>query len=117
MYFPHRNKHETNVLQYKTWQLYRDGLLLQRGSNTQLHFSHPGLEDSLSVVDPVCIRIVMGKTFAESLLADIDLAWLDKDFAINKKRAIIVCPYFDYRQLSNAKIETLVKLVSSMHIK
>lgn len=105
---------DKQVLFYKTWQRYRDEKLLQECSSTQLHFNHDGLGAALSIADPGSIRIVMGKAFAESVLASTEVIWMDKDFAINKKLAIVVCPYFDYRQLSNVKIETLAKLVSSL---
>jgi hypothetical protein len=39
---------------------------------------------------------------------------LDNDFAINRSLKIIVCPYFDYRQLSNIKIERLAELIVSL---
>lgn len=99
------------ILQYKTWQCYRDEKLLQAGSSSQLHFASSLMAENLSRVDDSCIRIVMGKAFAETLLEGIELTWLDRDFAINKALGIIVCPYFDYRQLSNAKIETLIELI------
>lgn len=105
------------VLSYKTWQQYRDASLLQEGSNTQLYFDHDELAALLSGDDPYSVRIVMGKTFAESVLKDITLTWLDSCFAINKELGIIVCPYFDYRQLSNERIETLVKHVTALQRK
>lgn len=108
------NINDTAILKHKTWQLYRDEMLLQAGSHTQLHFGALALGQSLAIADPGCIRIVMGKTFAEPLLVNNKLTWLDKDFAINETLAIIVCPYFDYRQLSNVKIDILVDLVSVM---
>ena len=107
------NVDDLAILKYKTWQLYRDKMLLQAGSQTQLHFGHADLEGVLVIEDPSCIRIVMGKTFADSLFVNGSLTWLDKDFAINKKLGVIVCPYFDYRQLSNVKIDRLVSLVIS----
>jgi hypothetical protein len=108
------SKNDADILQYKTWQCYRDERLLQGGSDTQLHFSHVALAQCLLIVDAGAIRIVMGKAFSESLLADAEMTWVDKDFAINKKLSIIVCPYFDYRQLSNVKIAVLVNLVLAL---
>ncbi len=105
---------DSAVLNYKTWQQYRDERLLQQNSNTQLYFDHDELAALLSQADPHSVRIVMGKTFAESVLKDISLTWLDSYFAINKALGIIVCPYFDYRQLSNERIETLVKHVVAL---
>jgi hypothetical protein len=105
---------DSAVLSYKTWQQYRDERLLQKNSNTQLYFDHDELAALLSDADPHSVRIVMGKTFAESMLKDINLTWLDSYFAINKALGIIVCPYFDYRQLSNERIEILVKHVIAL---
>jgi hypothetical protein len=105
---------DSAVLNYKTWQQYRDERLLQQNSNTQLYFDHDELAALLSQADPHSVRIVMGKTFAESVLKDISLTWLDSYFAINKALGIIVCPYFDYRQLSNERIEILVKHVIAL---
>lgn len=107
-----KEKNQT-ILQYKKWQQYRDQKLLQRGSDTELHFNSVALKPALSLIDDD-IRIIMGKAFAETLLMGIELKWLDNDFAINEKLSIIVCPYFDYRQLSNAKIDTLITLMSSL---
>ena len=58
----------------------------------------------------------MGKGFADQVLVDANakgliLTWLDNDFAINPDIGLIVCPYFDYRQLSNIKIESLAELM------
>lgn len=105
---------DSAVLNYKTWQQYRDEKLLQNDSRTQLYFDSDELSALLSVVDPHSIRIVMGKAFAESVLKNITLTWLDSCFAINKELSIIVCPYFDYRQLSNERIEILVKHVIAL---
>ena len=106
--------HDSTILNYKTWQQYRDKALLQEGSGTQLYFDSDGLSSLLSAADPHSTRIVMGKAFAESVLKNITLTWLDSYFAINKELSIIVCPYFDYRQLSNERIEILVKHVIAL---
>lgn len=102
-----------SILQYQTWQRYRDERLLQVGSFSQLHFACPSLNQALSFMDEGCIRMVMGKAFSETLLEGIELTWLDGDFATNKALGIIVCPYFDYRQLSNEKIDILVEVILS----
>lgn len=107
-------KNEQSILSYKTWQEYRDEKLLQQGSNTQLYFDHEGMTNLLSQEDIGSVRIVMGKIFAEESLKNIRLIWLDSYFAINKELGIIVCPYFDYRQLSNERIEVLVRHVISL---
>jgi hypothetical protein len=61
----------------------------------------------------------MGKTYAKSLLSsgalDLELIWLNNEFAINHSQRLIVCPYFDYRQLSNVKIERLAELIKELN--
>jgi hypothetical protein len=60
----------------------------------------------------------MGRTYAKSLVQSkqltVPLTWLDGEFAINKKERVIVCPYFDYRQLSNIKIVRLATLIKHL---
>jgi len=99
-----------------TWQQYRDGYLLQQGSHTALLFNAPILEKYTSTLHIIC-----GRTYAKQLLStgklNVQFTWLDDEFAINKANNIIVCPYFDYRQLSNIKIERLAKLLSEFKYK
>jgi len=93
-----------------SWQKYRDSFLLQSRSETALLFSTPHLS-----TEKKAIHIICGKTYAKHLLATGQLAasfvWLDEEFAIDKTQNLVVCPYFDYRQLSNIKIEKLVSLL------
>ncbi|QFI40254.1 hypothetical protein FR932_09290 [Moritella marina ATCC 15381] len=95
------------------WQQYRDGYLLQAGSATALLFSPPKLDDN-----PHTLHIICGRTYAKDLLASgqlqANLIWLDDEFAIDVKNRLIVCPYFDYRQLSNIKIERLSVMLSGI---
>ena len=128
------------LLHHTCWQEYRDQSLLQQGSETELHLDvvmiehaewpsrlnhdlhcedqdkgqneEKGNTQARSMVKP--LHIVMGKSFSERILKGTALEWLDSDFAINRQRRIIVCPYFDYRQLSNIKIERLVELIVSL---
>ncbi len=105
---------------FTSWQRYRDQVLLQSGSATQLYLgaiSIAPVEDSsaVAVVHEDVVHIVMGKAYAERILVNVELNWLDTDFAINRQQKIIVCPYFDYRQLSNSKIEFLASLIISLH--
>ena len=105
-----------------TWQIYRDNILLQHNSHTALLFSKPELklnrvaQDSSSSTGT--INIVMGKQYAASLGLDREhdneLAIINSDFAINEKDKLIICPYFDYRQLSNIKIDHLIKLITKL---
>ena len=112
------NKVDSQWCRYPTWQQYRDRELLQAGSGTELHFNRLGLEQEFSqlVNRDDAIRLIMGKGFADQVLVDANakgliLTWLDNDFAINPDIGLIVCPYFDYRQLSNIKIESLAELM------
>jgi hypothetical protein len=109
--------------QYASWQDYRDQSLLQQGSETELHIDTHLIDSSATTLGlnipsdgNSAVHIIMGKAFSERLLANVSrecvqVNWLDNDFAINRSLNIIVCPYFDYRQLSNIKIERLAKLV------
>jgi len=91
---------------YSTWQTYRDGFLLTKTSRQAMLFNDRILTD-----DENCINIICGKTHAKKLQGDNDLCWLDEDFAIDSNNRIIVTPYFDYRQLSNIKLEKLVSII------
>lgn len=97
-----------------TWQSYRDRYLLQLKNNTALLFSAPQLEPSKDIVHIIC-----GKGHAKTLISsgklEVNLVWLDEEFAIDSHNKLIVCPYFDYRQLSNIKIERLADLLRSLH--
>lgn len=97
------------------WQQYRDAQLLQKNSFTALLFSAPELSSAKQTIHIIC-----GKTHANYLIESQQLAaglnWLDHEFAIDKLNRLIVCPYFDYRQLSNIKIERLSKLIDSLLI-
>lgn len=102
-----------------TWQEYRDKHLLQANSKTALLFSNPillGAETASLNNDTV--HIICGKGYAKSLInkgqLNVNLVWLDDEFAIDTHHNLIVCPYFDYRQLSNIKIERLSKLLLSL---
>lgn len=93
---------------YKSWQIYRDQQLLQSHDSRQLLFSAPVLKANKSV------HIVSGKNYFQSLNLPVSSHWIDEDFAIAKKERLIVCPYFDYRQLSNQKISRLTELILAM---
>lgn len=93
---------------YKRWQDYRDCRLLQRGSAEQLRFDRCLMGDE-------GINIVCGRAHAQSLQLPDDLSWLEQDFAISAKQRVIVSPYFDYRQLSNVKIQRLCELIQALY--
>lgn len=95
-----------------SWQQYRDQLLLQAGSNTALLFSMPELKPETKD-----IHIVAGRTHAGALLdngLNAQLNWLNKEFAIDKFNRLLVCPYFDYRQLNNEKLVYLAQLIRTL---
>lgn len=102
-----------------TWQEYRDGFLLQPHSKTSLLFSAPQLKPIPHNANQKAVHIIIGKTYAKSLLStgllDIELIWLNSEFAINRSERVIVCPYFDYRHLSNVKIERLAELIKELN--
>lgn len=93
-----------------SWQHFRDHQLLQASSNTGLFFSPLTWEQTAKDSDKN-IHIVMGKTYANSLKLPSSLSWLNHEFAIDVSRRLIVCPYFDYRQLSNQKIIFMVNVL------
>lgn len=97
----------------KSWQEFRDNRLLQSGSNTSLLFSTPRICEDASEYSTV-IHLVMGKTYAKALPLASSLTWLDHEFAIHNQANLLVCPYFDYRQLSNIKIIRLVELIKPL---
>lgn len=99
-----------------SWQQFRDQQLLQTGSNTALLFSLPQL-----AANRYAIHIIAGRTHAKTLLdagLAVQLHWLNNEFALDVKQRLLVCPYFDYRQLNNEKIQRLATLISELpHVK
>jgi len=109
---------------YKTWQVLRDEYLLQEHSKECLLFSgirfnnsdfkNSQIQSSEKSNDKNIITLVMGKTYAKKLGIDQHCYWLSEHFAINTAKKIIICPYFDYRQLSNIKITQLAQLMKQL---
>lgn len=93
-----------------SWQALRDNRLLQAGSGTALWF---GIPEEFS---PDVLHIVTGKTYANSLTFASSFHWKTPEFALDVKRNLVVCPYFDYRQLSNSKILFLTDLLNQLHL-
>ena len=99
---------------YSSWQAYRDNRLLQAQSGTALLFS-PVLPDEFCM--PGTVHLILGRTYAKTLYPPQQWLWLDHDFALINtghradNNRVMVCPYFDYRQLSNSKIIRLVSLL------
>lgn len=105
-----------DVKPYSSWQDFRDQGLLRHNSNTALLFSEPDFLDLTGSQQSgkQTITIIMGKTYANSLPNVGSLTWLDNEFALIAAKQLIVCPYFDYRQLSNIKILRLVTLIKQL---
>ena len=89
---------------FSSWQDYRDGLLLSAQSRQALLFD--GLPRRSG-----CVTIVSGKTHAEKLGVMAGAAPLQDGFFRQREARLIVSPYFDYRQLSNARLARLQELV------
>lgn len=91
-----------------SWQEYRDQQLFQQQAQEALLFSTPPIGTGQQ------LHIIAGKTYAQRL--DLPpLTWLDAHFAIHKAQRLIVAPYPDYRQLSNARIAQLIQLMNEIH--
>lgn len=103
---------------YDTWQDFRDKGLLQQHSHENLLFNLPK-QTVLNNLSGNCmsqnnISIIMGKTYATRLGIAKTCHWLSEEFAINTEKKWIICPYFDYRQLSNIKITKLCQLIKHL---
>lgn len=94
---------------FTRWQDLRDQLLLQQDSGYALLFSPPPLK-----ADSTGVRLLLGKGYAAELGLAAELIWLDDSFARHRERDVLVCPYFDYRQLSDEKIRRLAALLKSV---
>lgn len=110
---------EYNTHDYNTWQVLRDKYLLQDHSKECLLFSTISfgdieLKNKESDSDKNIVTLVMGKTYAKKLGIDEHCYWLSESFAVNTDKNLIICPYFDYRQLSNIKITQLVQLMKQL---
>ena len=103
---------------FTRWQDYRDACLLQSGSATALLFSPPCFDAKPSGQTQQTIHIIMGKGYAQQCGFEYEPPFLLEhqhgDFAVYQQKRLILCPYFDYRQLSNEKITVLVDIIFSM---
>jgi len=106
----HADHHSTNKV---SWQDYRDSMLLQHGSQEALLFSKPDFSKK-----NYTYHVIAGRTYAKKILRDNNfthsLIWLDQEFAIDRVSNLVICPYLDYRQLSNIKITRLIDLLNSL---
>ncbi|MEI8592593.1 DUF6942 family protein [Photobacterium sp. Hal280] len=102
--------HSTNA---PSWQSFRDDFLLQQSSQTALLFNPPVLDVTETVPR---YHIIMGRTYAKKLIHEekltVPFIWLDNEFALNREHKLVICPYFDYRQLSNSKIDRLASILA-----
>lgn len=112
---------ELAPMQFSKWQHLHDDYLLQAHSNTCLLFSAPNIKVSNNAFTKEALvkthnklHIILGKGYGESLALFENCTWLNNDFAVNFDEGIIICPYFDYRQLSNNKISQLVRLIQQL---
>ena len=128
---------ELSADKFSSWQQLRDDQLLQAHSQHCLLFSAPKLIPSLSTDKAFCqptnsnsqatrltkvtkdsadttLHIVLGKGYAQELSLTNESTWLSDDFAMNTELGLIICPYFDYRQLSNVKIIQLAGLIKQL---
>lgn len=101
------------------WQEYREKMLLQNSANECLIFA----AERLSEYKGKLIQIVSGYGYAQKMglfplegEEGLSLENLGDGFYWNVSNAVIVTPYFDYRQLSNVKIDYLVCLIKKMII-
>lgn len=119
--YPQRSdcqQHFAVIESLTSWQAYRDQCLLQANSGTSLLFTPPTIRlDTHDTADNT-IHIVMGKGYAQRLGFEYELPQLldhhHGDFAVYEQRRLILCPYFDYRQLSNEKISVVVDIILRM---
>lgn len=97
--------------QSERWQDDRDKYLLQAGSGTLLLFSPPLWPA------PNAVHLVMGKAHATASGLTLetlpDLGAYDEHFTFSPTHRLILTPYFDYRQLSNARLEQLAQLIET----
>lgn len=100
---------------YSSWQQYRDHQLLQAGSCTALLF---GAATALAVCAKPPgqqLRLIAGRQHARQIIsagAPLQLTWLDSEFALDVAQRLVVCPYLDYRQLSDEKIRRLAHVLT-----
>jgi hypothetical protein len=93
------------------WQTCRDRRLLRSGSACALLFEHSCVPEQ----EQLCL--VMGQTFgrAEGWLENDQTLPAEQPFVLHPEHAVIVTPYFDYRQLSNARLASLIQRISDRH--
>ncbi len=95
-----------------SWQDYRESLLLKDDGLFQLVCIGDGsLKAQLATYSSDTLVLLTGKKCADAVGVLEKAIWLDTEFAQIEQRNWLVCPYFDYRQLSNTKLDVLVELI------
>lgn len=87
------------------WQTYRDEELFQQGSKMALLFSLP------KEPAPGKLHLVLGKQYCEKIFPDKRFMQGVDGFPVHPEWNLIQTPYFDYRQLSNQRLEVLIGLI------
>jgi hypothetical protein len=120
-----------------SWQEYRDLTLLTENSDCAL--LHQTAEDFVLPDKGNPINVIMGKQFGTAIVQNIkinqnitvyllsesgditqpfdtDTGTIPSDFSLLTfdHGVALVCPYFDYRQLSNVKLTQLVNIIKTM---
>lgn len=90
------------------WQDYRDQILFRRGGQLALLFSAPPLGNSQNV------KLVLGKQYAEQCVTNALCTETLNGFLVNPQQKLIQTPYFDYRQLSNQRLEELLATINAL---
>lgn len=93
---------------YPDWQTWRDELHCQEGSSIALIYAADRLKLN-SMEARNAIHIVSGHSYCNELCGNLAFERFDEDFQVCRSPRVIDSPYFDYRQLSNAKLEILYK--------
>jgi len=94
--------------QEASWQDCRDQRLLQAGCGCALLFSVPPR------LSTPAWHLVMGKAYAGSCgLDQLDDLRTGHGLHWSPSRRLILTPYFDYRALSNARLDDLYRLIDS----
>ncbi|MEX1215631.1 hypothetical protein [Saccharospirillum sp.] len=93
------------------WKSCREQRLLRSGAACALVF------EQLWTPKPGQLCLVMGQTYGRSLgwLASDQVLPAEHPFVQHPEQTVIVTPYFDYRQLSNARLAILVNQIRSHH--
>ncbi|WMS88499.1 DUF6942 family protein [Pleionea litopenaei] len=94
----------------ETWQDYRQERLLRSRGNEALLFHHNELSLSDLLPESNRVTLVMGKRLSQLLAIEGNLCEKGDFFEV-ADTSVVITPYPDYRQLSNAKIDRLITLI------